>query len=109
MAVTAPQTIIDRLIEIDKLLKPLEEEKEKLKIELRQFGPAAYNGADGFVTVASPSIRTKKGEQYILNEANFLAMTVAARKKLIDKGVVLLETLWSRAAVAKVDIKVTGK
>lgn len=102
-----PQTLVDRLIEIDRIIKPLETEKEELKAQIRQFGPAAYNGEGGFVTVSAPSIRTKTGEKYVLNSDLFPKLTPQMRKKLLDSGTVTLEEIWSRASVAKVEVKVT--
>ena len=100
-----PQAIVDRLIEIEGLLKPLEEEKEALKVQLRQFGPSAYNGVGGFVTVANPVLRVKTGEKYTLVQDVFLAQTKRARENLIKKGIVTMEEVWSRAMVSKVEIK----
>ncbi len=109
MAKTAViQTIVDRLIEIDKVLKPLETEKEQLKVTLRTFGAAAYNGDGGFVTVATPSIASKTGEKFVLRSELFPTLPLATRKKLLERGVVVVEDIMSRAAVAKVEVKLAA-
>lgn len=92
---------------MEKPFKDMNDQREELKEQLREFGANVYIFDGGVVTVGDPEVRSFKGQTFVLNADAFVLLSSEARKDLIDKGLVKIEDIYSRNAKAKVETKLT--
>jgi len=101
------QGLVDRLLEIERTLEPLVIEKEELKAALRSFGPAAYNGDGGFVTVSAPAVAKKTGEKLVADEKAFKALEPQMQAFIMNAGFLSYQDVFSQNRAAQVSVKLT--
>lgn len=95
--------IAKKLFEIERPYKDMVGVREDLKTKLREYGSQDYIFEGGVVKVGEPEVRTFKGQTFKLDPNKFAALSVEGRKALIDQGLVVIEDIYSRNAVAKVE------
>lgn len=100
-------SIAKQLFEMQADYEAMVEKREELKAQLRPFGAQTYLFDGGVVTVGEPEIRKFQGQTFVLDKDLFVALDPQTRKGLIDQGLVKIEDLYSRNAVAKVETKLT--
>lgn len=96
--------VAKQLYMMEQPFKAMQEEREALKVELRSYGAQDYIFDGGVVKVGEPEVRTFKGQTFKLNVDNFAKLGADERKKLIDAGLIAIEDVYSRNAVAKVEV-----
>lgn len=100
-------SIAKELFKIQPEYEALVEKREELKTQLRPFGANTYIFDGGVVTVGEPEVRKFTGQTFVLDKDAFIALSAEKRKELIDSGLVKIEDMYSRNAVAKVETKLT--
>lgn len=99
--------IAAELFALQPAYEAMNDKRDALKVKLRTFGPQEYIFDGGVVKVGEPEVRTFKGQTFVLNLDGFANLPPADRKNLIDKGLVKIEDIYSRNAVAKVETTLT--
>jgi hypothetical protein len=98
--------VLREILELQRDLTPLLERFDVLKATVREFGPGEYpvDGL-GVVKVSEPSVKKPKGTEIKLNLEVFNTLPGDEQAQLLTKGLVMTETLYTRAAASSVKVE----
>ncbi|TIS85671.1 MAG: hypothetical protein E5W88_25405 [Mesorhizobium sp.] len=102
-------SLVNELLAIEAKLVPLEARKEELKEALRGFGAKAYTvGGVGTVQVSEPAISKKTGTKLEVDQTQLPKLSKGTFDEVFEKGFAFYADVMSRAAKARVEIKLAA-